>query len=206
MRGYALLALCLPVIAMGKDLGTWGDVWPVQEQSFLGFIHDRLQSMQDSGQLAELQQGFQDRVRAHTLRPAPVEGLVTDTEAHESFYDPTFVVGQDIADHRGQVFARKGDRVNPLATLPLGSALYFIDGDDPRQVAWMKAQTPPTLTYKIILVKGNIKSASDALSARIYFDQQGALTRRLGIHYIPALVTQEGMRLKIVSAAMKERR
>lgn len=192
--------------ATAKDLGAWGDVWPVQEQSFLALIQDRLQGLQDNGQLAELQQQFQGRVEEHTLRPAPVEGLVTDTQAHTSWYDPTFVVGQTLADAQGQVFARQGDTLNPLDTLALNTTLYFIDGDDARQVAWMKAQTPPTPTYKVILVNGNIKSAADTLSERIYFDQQGVLTKKLGIHYIPARVSQDGKRLKITSAPIKETR
>lgn len=199
-----IFALTSPLAGQAKDLGSWGDVWPVQEQSFLALIQDRLQGLQDNGQLAELQQQFQDRVVEHTLRPAPVEGLVTDTQAHTSWYDPTFVVGQTLADAQGQVFARQGDTLNPLDTLALNTTLYFIDGDDARQVDWMKAQTPPTPTYKVILVNGNIKSATDALSERIYFDQQGVLTKKLGIHYIPVMVRQDGRRLKVTSAPMKE--
>jgi hypothetical protein len=52
------------------------------------------------------------------------------------------------------VFARKGDVLNPLKTVPFMQTLYFIDGDDPDQVAWMKRQVPDTLISKIILVKG----------------------------------------------------
>lgn len=202
----ACLLAALALSATAKDMGTFGDVWPVQEQSFLALIQDRLQGLQDNGQLAELQQQFRNRVVEHTLRPAPVEGLVTDTQTHTSWYDPTFVVGQTLADAQGQVFARQGDTLNPLDTLALNTTLYFIDGDDARQVAWMKAQTPPTPVYKVILVNGNIKTAADALSERIYFDQQGVLTKKLGIHYIPAMVSQDGKRLKITSAPIKEDR
>ncbi|MGR1292896.1 type-F conjugative transfer system protein TraW, partial [Klebsiella pneumoniae] len=80
-RYLTLLLLVCPLVGQAKDLGSWGDVWPVQEQSFLALIQDRLQGLQDNGQLAELQQQFQDRVVEHTLRPTPVEGLVTDTQA-----------------------------------------------------------------------------------------------------------------------------
>jgi conjugal transfer pilus assembly protein TraW len=31
----------------------------------------------------------------------------------------------------------------------------------------------------------------------VYYDQQGVLTRRLGIQQVPALVSQEGLRLRI---------
>lgn len=200
----AILLAGLTPLAQAKDLGTWGDTWPVAEQSFLTLIHDRLQSLQDSGQLAALQQQFQQRAEQHTLRPAPVEGLQTDTQAHTRWYDPTFEARQDVADMQGQVFVHKGDRINPLDTLPLSTTLYFINGDDKRQVAWMKAQKPPTLTYKVILVNGNIRDAADSLSERIYFDQAGVLSRELGLKYIPAVVTQDGKRLKITSAAIAE--
>jgi len=203
--GAVLLAVLTPLAQVqAKDVGTWGDTWPVAEQSFLSLIHDRLQSLQDSGQLAGLQQQFQRRVEQHTLRPAPVEGLKTDAQAHTRWYDPTFEAGQDVADAQGQVFIHKGERVNPLDTLPFSTTLYFIDGDDKRQIAWMKAQTPPTLTYRVILVNGNIRDAADSLSERMYFDQQGVLSRKLGLNYIPAVVTQDGRRLKITSAAMRE--
>lgn len=207
MKVGAVLAFSLATLvqnATAKEMGTFGDVWPVREQSFLALIKGRLQGLQDNGQLAALQQQFQARVEVHTLRPVPVEGLTTDTQAHTSWYDPTFVVGQTLANAQGHVFAWQGETLNPLDTLALNTTLYFIDGDDTRQVAWMKAQTPPTPTYKVILVNGNIKSAADALSERIYFDQQGILTKKLGIHYIPAMVSQDGKRLKINSIPMKE--
>ncbi|SPX55390.1 conjugal transfer pilus assembly protein TraW [Klebsiella pneumoniae] len=35
--------------------------------------------------------------------------------------------------------------MNPLQYVPFNQTLYFINGDDPVQVAWMKRQTPPTL-------------------------------------------------------------
>jgi conjugal transfer pilus assembly protein TraW len=31
----------------------------------------------------------------------------------------------------------------------------------------------------------------------VYYDQQGVLTRRLGIKQVPAIVSQEGQRLRI---------
>lgn len=198
------LMACLPFCLQAKDLGTYGDLWPVAEQSFLSLIKDRLGGLEKSGKLAELQQQFKDRVVEHTLRPTPVDGLRTDTVNHTGWYDPTFVVAQDLADQRGTVFARKGESINPLTRVPMTTTLYFLDADDPRQVTWMKAQKPPTLTWKVILVKGNIREASDALSARIYFDQNGHLTRQLGIEYIPARVVQDGLKLRIDSFAMEE--
>lgn len=198
------LLLCFPLSVSAADLGVWGDVYPVQEQSMLGLIQQRLGDMQASGELAEKQQQFKDRVIENTLRPMPVDGLVTDTESHTHYVDPSITVAQDMADDKGQVFARQGQRINPLDTVSLASTLYFIDGDDKRQVAWMAQQTPPTVNYKVILVGGNIKEATSALNTRMYFDQQGVLSHKFALKYIPAVVSQEDQRLKVVSAAMPE--
>lgn len=204
MRAVFLLILAGISFAGGaKEMGTRGDLWPVQEQSFLALIQGRLKTMEKEGELARLQTNFQDRVVAHTLRPTPVAGLRTDTQAHTGWYDPSFVVAQDIADHQGQVFAHKGDVINPLSRVAMNTTLYFIDGDSPEQVAWMKAQTPPTLTWKVILVNGDISQAADRLATRIYFDQNGTLSRQLGLTYIPARVVQDGLKLRIDSFAMK---
>lgn len=199
-----LLLIGLPLWGQAANLGTWGDLWPVQEQSFLAFIHDRLQWMQDHGELAALLQQLQQQTEIHILRPAPVDGLQTDTIAHTTWYDPTFVARRDVADAQGHLIIHKGDRINPLDVLSLATVLYFIDGDDKRQIAWMKSQKPTTLTYKIILVNGNVRNVADSLSERIYFDQQGVLSHKLGLRYIPAVVQQEGRRLKITSIAMPQ--
>lgn len=54
------------------------------------------------------------------------------------------------------MFARKGDVVNPLKTVPFVQTLYFINGDDADQLARMKRQVPETLMSKIIPVRGSI--------------------------------------------------
>ena len=192
----------LSPLSQAKDLGTWGDTWPVAEQSFLALIQTRLATMMNDGTLSALQHQFAQRVEAHALRPVPVAGLKADTREHVSWYDPTFTAEQNIADAQYHIFVHQGDRFNPLDTLSLNLTLYFIDSDDKRQIAWMKAQTPPPANYKIILVNGNVREASDSLASRVYFDQQGVISRRLQLTYIPARVVQDGRRLKITSAAL----
>ncbi|EIY5102112.1 type-F conjugative transfer system protein TraW [Klebsiella variicola] len=194
----------LSPLSQAKDLGTWGDTWPVAEQSFLALIQTRLATMMNDGTLSALQHQFAQRVEAHALRPVPVAGLKADTREHVSWYDPTFTAEQNIADAQYHIFVHQGDRFNPLDTLSLNLTLYFIDSDDKRQIAWMKAQTPPTANYKIILVNGNVREASDSLASRVYFDQQGVISRRLKLTYIPARVVQDGRRLKITSAALPQ--
>lgn len=97
--------------------------------------------------------------------------------------------GLSIHEAVWQLFARQGEVMNPLQYVPFNQTLYFINGDDPAQVAWMRRQTPPTLESKIILVQGSIPEMQKSLDSRVYFDQNGVLCQRLGIDQVPARVS-----------------
>jgi conjugal transfer pilus assembly protein TraW len=188
-RSFALLlAFYLPSVP-ATDLGVIGDAFPIAETDFLDFIHGRLGQLEADGTLAREQEKFKQRVIDNTLRPPPVEGITRATEYTRTTFNPSFVVDEDKRDTNGRIFVRKGVVVNPLTYTGFNQTLYFIDADDPAQIKWIKAQQPSTLEYKVILVNGNVKDASDAVGVRMYFDQGGTLVQRLGIKAVPARVT-----------------
>lgn len=201
----ALPALLLCAAAGAKDLGTWGDVYPVAEPDLLDTLHGRLAEMEKSGELAQRQAELRDAVTQSALRPAPVAGIGRADAHRTRFADPSFTVAQDITAPDGTVIARKGQRVNPLESVPFTQTLWFIDADDARQVAWVKRQAAGTAS-KIILVKGSVRAAADALDARVYFDQQGTLSRRFGLTAVPARVAAapDGLRLQVDEYAEEE--
>ena len=50
---------------------------------------------------------------------------------------------------------------------------------------------------KPILTAGSYLDLMKSWRVPVYYDQQGVLVRRFGITQVPALVSQEGMRLRI---------
>jgi conjugal transfer pilus assembly protein TraW len=176
-----------PVIA--KDLGTWGELYPIAEQDMLTTINTRLQAMKDSGELDTQQEAYKKQVIEKSLRPAPVAGLTLARENRTHYINPSMTVAEDLADHQGRVFAHKGDVVNPLDTVPFNQTLYFIDGDNPDHLDWIKRQKPDTVVYRVILVNGDIREATKALGERIFFDQKGTMSRRFELSAVPARVT-----------------
>lgn len=202
-RWLAAWLLTAPVQA--ADLGTWGDLYPITEPDMLVTIRERLGAMQESGELAAQQEAFKARVIENSLRPAPVAGLTLAPQDSTHFVDPSVVVSQDLADHQGRVFARKGERLNPLDVAPFVQTLYFIDGDDPRQLAWMRAQRPATLIHKVILVNGDIRKSTEQLDTRIYFDQGGVMSQKFALTAVPARVSAapDGQRLQVDTVALE---
>ena len=199
LRVYLLVGCLLSPMTQAADLGTWGDLWPVREQDMLQLITQRLQKLQTSGQWDQTMDEFKQRVIENSQLPAPVEGIKRAEKYGQRWFDPSIRLTEDLKDNKGRVFARKGDVVNPLKTVPFVQTLYFINGDDADQIAWMKRQVPETLMSKIILVRGSVPDTSAALDSRIYFDQNGVLSQRFGLTTVPARITPapSGERLNI---------
>lgn len=105
MKSSLLLILVIAGSASAKDLGTWGDLYPMQEQDVPIFIQQRLKSMEVDGSLAREQNAVQGRVKAHILRPLPGYGLRLANKNETHYIDLTFIVDKDVADGQGGVFA-----------------------------------------------------------------------------------------------------
>ncbi|MGX6477227.1 type-F conjugative transfer system protein TraW [Klebsiella grimontii] len=205
LRAYLLVGCLLSPLTQAADLGTWGDLWPVREQDMLQLITQRLQTLQTTGKWDQTMDEFKQRVIENSQRPAPVEGIKRAEKYEQRWFDPSIRLTEDLKDNKGRVFARKGDVVNPLKTVPFVQTLYFINGDDADQIAWMKRQVPETLMSKIILVRGSVPETSAVLDSRIYFDQNGVLSQRFGLTTVPARITPalSGERLNIETFPVK---
>lgn len=198
-----LLAGLFSLSAGAKDLGTMGHLFPIAEPDLLDFIGQRLQGMKDSGEMDRIQREAEARVKAHAVRPDPVAGLTPAKADLTLHYDPTFTVRETIRDMRGNVIARAGDQVNPLDKVPFSETLYFIDGDNPAQMKWVKQQLAGQVNFKVILVNGNIRDSSNALDEPVYFDQYGTLTTKFGFEHTPVRISRDDRTLKVEEVALK---
>ena len=80
----------------------------------------------------------------------------------------------------------------------LSKRLLFFDALDGRQVA--QARELIARYYgngKPILTCGSSLDLMNAWGVPVSYGEQGTLTRRFGIRQVPALVSQEGMRLRV---------
>lgn len=186
--------------ADARDLGTHGVTYPIEEEDPIALIQQKLKVMEDNGELKKHNLELQKRTRASVERPKPVEGITKATKSRIFYYDPTYVVKEDLRDHQGRIFARKESRINPLETVSLSQKLILFDGDDEEQLTWVKeqlAKATETHSLRLILVGGAPLKLAEQLKIPVYFDQSGILTQKLGIKHMPVVVSQEGLRLRI---------
>ena len=193
----AVVALA-PLPATAADLGRIGPTHPIGEPHLLDDIQRRLQEKQRSGELKRLEEGARQRAVRSVAEPAPVPGLRATTTARTFRYDPTLVLDRNILDEQGRVLFPAGTRRNPLEVVALSKRLLFFDARDPRQVRRARRLIDELGgRVKPILVGGSYLDLMKRWRVRVYYDQDGTLTRQLGIAQVPALVSQEGLLLRI---------
>lgn len=204
MKFKTLILLTLSLnTAIASNIGSFGQLFPIQEPDMMELIKSRLNHMKEDGELDAIHKRAEENVRKHAVRPTPVIGISPAKVDRTWLYSPVFTATQDITDGRGNYIIHKGESVNPLNKIPFSETLFFIDGDNKRQITWVKKKIKMTINFKVILVNGNIPETSDALNEEVYFDQYGVMVTKLGIHHTPAEVYQEKDNLRIKEFAIQ---
>ena len=194
-----LVALtCASTAAGATDLGTLGPTYEITEPHLLQMIERRLREMERSGELARIEQEARGRGTEAVRQPVPVANLRTTTAPRTYYVDPTYTLDRNLLGAKGELLFAAGTKANPLNVVSLSRRLLFFDARDSRQVrqarellARYQGQLKPIITG------GSYLELMKSWRIPVYYDQQGLLTRRLGISQVPALVSQEGKRLRI---------
>jgi conjugal transfer pilus assembly protein TraW len=194
----ASITLLVPATAAAQDLGVIGPVYPIAEPNLLDVIVARLREAEASGALAKLQRDARSSAKREVEHPAAVATLTKTTRLRSFYYDPTIVVPYPITDAEGRVIVSPGTRVNPLDTVSLSKHLLFFDARDAGQIKRARQLLDRYRgRVKLILTGGSYLDLAHKWKLPIYYDQQGTLTEKLRIGHVPALVSQEGKRLRI---------
>lgn len=194
----ALIALALSATVRAQDLGVIGPVYPIAEPSLLDVILAKLREAEASGALARMQREAQTDARREIEHPTPVTGITRTTTPRRFYFDPSITVPYPITDEDGRVIVAPGTTVNPLDTVSLSQPLLFLDARDDAQVRRALALLDERDgRMKVILTGGSYLDLMRRWQRPVFFDQRGTLTEKLGIRHVPAVVSQEGRRLRI---------
>jgi conjugal transfer pilus assembly protein TraW len=192
----ALLPLSHP--AKAEDLGVVGPTYETSERDVLELITSTLKRMEQTGELAKYQEDYKNKVVSSIEHPRPVTGFKATGTASTHFYDPSMVMQKDILDATGKVLYARGTQVNPLDYIGWNTYLLFVDGRDEKQLTFSKKVVATSdRPVKIVLVAGEPLALMRKWKSSVYFDQGGKLIKRFAITQVPAIVRQEGKRLRV---------
>jgi len=197
-RALVMACVALWPSAQALDLGTIGPTYRIEEPHLLADIERRLLDKERTGELRRLMDEARTRGVDAVRFPEPVSGVQVTSRARTFYFDPTFTLDRNLVDAQGRLMFAAGIRKNPLEIVSLSKRLLFFDARDARQVTRARQLIASNGgRVKPILTGGSYLELMKAWRTPIYYDQQGLLTRRLGIRQVPALVSQEGRLLRI---------
>lgn len=202
--------------AEAKDFGVSGHTQKIVEQPFLEMIGERLEKVDIEKEKQKMEQIAKERVN----NPIAIAGVTPATQTRLFYFDPTYTLPEDAILPCGKILHRAGTKVNPLGQMSLDRRLFFIDSREKEQVRWLKEQLvviavdnqklqeskeskenkeedSALIEGRIILVGGSPLKLEEELKHTVYFDQSGVLTSKFGIKHSPALVEQDGLKLRI---------
>lgn len=190
--------LLLTGSALAEDLGVIGPVHEILERDLIEVIQEKLKAMESNGELAKLEDSYRQQVIDGIERPRPVAGI-SPSETHKTYYiDPTYTLDRDAIDEHGRVLFKAGTRVNPLDYSGLSKTLLFFAADDERQLAFAKRYLDEaSQPVKPILISGEPLALMRKWKREVFFDQGGVLSQWFSIKHSPAIVSQEGKRLRV---------
>lgn len=184
-------------VSLAKDFGTRGKTRTISEQPFLEMVHERLQKVDMKLERTKMEAIAKERVN----NPSPVTSVTPAARAQTFYYDPTYTLDEDAVLPCGKILHKAGTAVNPLEHMEFDRRLIFIDAREQAQIEWLKQTInlapDNNLENKIILVGGSPIKLQEELSVPIYFDQHGSLTTQFGVKHSPAILVQEGLKIKI---------
>lgn len=177
--------------AFAKNVGQYGQVFPVIEEDIRQLIMRRLNLMQENGSLEQVQRDLEQKAAHRAMRPKPLTLSTTNTP--KTFrVDPTVTVSHDLWLPNGLLIAKAGMRINPFEQVHFSKTLFFFNADDKRQVVWVKQHYADFNHVKFILTGGDIRDGAK-LFGKIYFDVDGLISTKLHIQHVPSVVKQEGL-------------
>lgn len=192
LLGLALAAgYCLSAPAWAHDLGVQGQLWPIQEVDLRELITEQVAKVNWDAINAQMVQSVKT-----FFDDLPQYGLPLAQTTKTVWVDPSIILNKPIVlpvkDADGNYAWRQeypaGTKVNPLDYVTPISRMLFFSGNDPEQVAFVKAvlRAHPNNVMPVE-TDGNPTVLSKAIQRPVFYASTPLLTR-FGIQKIPSLL------------------
>jgi conjugal transfer pilus assembly protein TraW len=192
-----IIVISLNYICYAEDLGVVGKTYPILEPDMIEWIKAKADIMIKNGQWQQIQNQAIVKVKNQINNPAPVTDITDSTDDKTWYYKPMIQLKANLTDTRGHVIAKAG-LYNALRYKPFDTQLLFINGNNKKQINWaVDHARNDGIKTKIVLTQGSFINLDKQYKIWFFYDQSGKYTKKLNIHHVPAIVTQDGEQLKI---------
>ena len=182
--------------ASGKDLGVHGKLYEIREEDMLSYVRRKAGEIDMQALRESMERKLEESYAQHSLVSLDVPSA---TEERVRYVDPSVNVQNPLYDHTGKMISPAGV-VNPLDHVSLSKSILVLREDQVKRALEEtgKRGEKPIL----ILTDGDIRRAS-SLAGQTVYKATPFMLRRLGVEKTPALVTQEGKKLRVKEVVLK---
>jgi conjugal transfer pilus assembly protein TraW len=201
VRGIANPEYLENLVVRGErgDLGSRGTTSEILEEDLIVAMQRKFNEFDWDGGMRRAQDRFW-RIQA-------VQPVVEARRNRRRLFDPSVEVQDDLVTAAGTVLMRKGDRINPLESMPLDDTILVFDGTNEAHLKWVDEQLKVVSTKNYWLVTtqvdvekdngwGSFTSMMERFNDRVFFLLPGQM-ERMGLERVPSRITQAGNQLQI---------
>jgi conjugal transfer pilus assembly protein TraW len=201
VRGIANPEYLENLVVRGErgDLGSRGTTSEILEEDLIVAMQRKFNEFDWEGGMRRAQDRFW-RIQA-------VQPVVEARRNRRRLFDPSVEVQDDLVTAAGTVLMRKGDRINPLESMPLDDTILVFDGTNEAHLKWVDEQLKVVSTKNYWLVTtqvdvekdngwGSFTSMMERFNDRVFFLLPGQM-ERMGLERVPSRITQAGNQLQI---------
>ena len=180
-----LILLAIPTLTVAvaiKDIGTFGQVYPIVEP-------DIVIELQQSAPKVDL-----EKIKADYAyyQPINLHRLPKATADRTFSVDMMYTLDHDLTDEKGTTLYKKGFTFNPLHYVHFTGGLVVIDGSDPAQVVWFKASPYFANQQAILLLSdGYAAELNKQLKRPVYYLTKD-IVARLHFAAVPSVAVPQG--------------
>ncbi len=193
----ALVKFSVP--AEGKDLGTYGAVYPITES-------DALYELKAKAARVDWSKMFsRDRVagKIRGYRPKDLRKLPAALHDRAFLVDMTYTLDRDIPDGKGGILYQKGYTFNPLDYISFNRTLVIIDGSDRRQVEWFqRSPWRKDMNAMLLLSGGSWSKIGERLKRPVFYADRLMVTR-LKLQAVPSVAVRTGRFMEVREYAVR---
>jgi conjugal transfer pilus assembly protein TraW len=197
-RILAAAFLCLLIVstALGRDLGTFGEVYDIVEKDALEELEEKARSVDFSKAMDR--NALAKRARNFTPEDVKETRMIGPARKDRTFLvDMTYTLERDIKDDKGNIVYPTGYVFNPLSYVAYPRTLVILNGKRPEHVRWFKESSyAKDARVTLLLTDGSCSELSKTLKRPVFYAST-KLIEVFSIQAVPSVVRQKGSYMEV---------
>ncbi len=179
-----------------EDLGQFAQDYVVLEPDLEQAWSNSAAQPEHRRQFTKVLEQYQQHLQAYLDHPT---GMTLPDTLQTSSHLVSLAVrlDHDIRDASGHIWYHSGTILDPLQVIHYHRKLCFFNQDSSVQRQWLVNTCADPVHAIWVMEQGAFRTWAEQQTRHVYFDQYGYLAHRFSIRHLPAVVYQDGRRMRV---------